>query len=65
MQRPLQLEFYTYLPKQKRNTKGSSNLFNANISFEAYLHIPVYKDEEGHYFLTSLNKKENFLLYDN
>jgi hypothetical protein len=19
------------------------------ISFEAYLHIPVYKDEEGHY----------------
>jgi hypothetical protein len=26
---------------------GSSNPFNAKISFEAYLHIPVYKDEEG------------------
>ena len=29
LQRPLQLEFYTYLPKQKRNTKSSSNPFNA------------------------------------
>ena len=38
-----------YLPKQKRNTKSSSIPFNAKISFEAYLHIPVYKDEEGHY----------------
>ena len=35
------MEFYTYLPKQKRNTKSSSNPFNAKISFEAYLHIPV------------------------
>ena len=49
LQRPLQLGFYTYLSKQKRNTKSSSNPFNAKISFEAYLHIPVYKDEEGHY----------------
>ena len=45
----LQLEFYTYLPKQKRNTKSSSNPFNAKISFEAYLLIPVAKAEEGHY----------------
>ena len=35
------MEFYTYLPKQLRDTKSSSNPFNANISFEAYLHIPV------------------------
>ena len=49
LQRPLQLEFYTYLPKQKRNTKSSFNPYNAKISFEAYLHISVYKDEEGHY----------------
>ena len=49
LQRPFQLEFYTYLPKQKRNTKSSSNPFNAKISFEAYLHIhvPVSKAEEG------------------
>jgi hypothetical protein len=39
----------TYLPKQKRNTKSSSNPFNAKISFEAYLHIPVSKVEEGNY----------------
>jgi hypothetical protein len=26
---------------------GSSNPFNAKISFEAYLHIPVSKAEEG------------------
>ena len=31
LQRPLQLEFYTYLPKQERNTKSSSNPFNANF----------------------------------
>ena len=49
MQRPLQLEFYAYLPKQKRNTKSSSNPFNAKISFEAYLHILVSKAEEGNY----------------
>ena len=49
LQRPLQLEFYTYLPKQKRNTKSSSNPFNAKLSFETYLHIPVSKAEEGHY----------------
>jgi hypothetical protein len=49
LQRPLQLEFYTYLPKQKRNTKSNSNPFSAKNSFEAYLYIPVYKDEEGHY----------------
>jgi hypothetical protein len=41
LQRPLQVEYYTYLPKQKRNIKSSSNPFNAKISFEAYLHIPV------------------------
>ena len=40
---------YTYLPKQKRNTKSSSNPFNAKHSFEAYLHIPVSKAEEGNY----------------
>jgi hypothetical protein len=38
-----------YLPKQKRNTKSSSNFFNAKISFEAYLHIPVSKVEKGNY----------------
>ena len=38
-----------YLPKQKRNTKSSSNPFNAKISFEAYLHIPVSKAVEGNY----------------
>ena len=38
-----------YLPKQKRNTKSSSNPFSAKISFEAYLHIPVSKAEEGNY----------------
>jgi hypothetical protein len=38
-----------YLPKQKRNKKSSSNPFNANISFEAFLHIPVSKVEEGNY----------------
>jgi hypothetical protein len=30
-------------------TKKKNNPFNAKISFEAYLHIPVYKDEEEHY----------------
>jgi hypothetical protein len=43
------VEYYTYLPKQKRNIKSSSNPFNAKISFEAYSHIPVSKAEEGHY----------------
>jgi hypothetical protein len=33
----------------KRNTKSSSNPFNAKISFEAYLHIPVSKAVEGNY----------------
>jgi hypothetical protein len=36
-QRPLQMEIYAYLPKQKRNTKSSSNPFKVKISFEAYL----------------------------
>ena len=37
------MEFYTYLPKQKRSTKSSSNPFNAKISsFEAYLHIYLF-----------------------
>jgi hypothetical protein len=49
LQRPLQLEFYTYLPKQKRNTRNSYNSFNAKNSFEAYLHIPVSKAEEENY----------------
>jgi hypothetical protein len=40
------LEFYTYLPKQKRNTKSSSNPFNAKISFEAYLLIPEKKNKK-------------------
>ena len=50
LQRPIQLlGFYTYFPKQKRNTKSSSNPFNAKISFEAYLHIPVSKADEGNF----------------
>ena len=43
------MEYYTYLPKQKRNIKSSSNPFNAKNFFEAYSHIPVSKAEEGHY----------------
>jgi hypothetical protein len=50
LQRPIQLlEFYTYFPKQKRNTKSSFNPFNAKNSFEAYLHIPVSKADEGNF----------------
>ena len=61
LQRPVQLKFYTYLPKQKRYTKSSYNPFNANISFEAYLHIPVSKVEEGNY--ESYNLQGVYLMY--
>jgi hypothetical protein len=33
---------HVYLSKQKRNTKSSSNPFNAKFSFEAYLHIYLF-----------------------
>jgi hypothetical protein len=58
LQRPLQLEFYTYISKQKRNTKGSSNPFNAKISFTSY-----HKAKKSPFYLgLSKNKNELTLL---
>ena len=40
---------FTRISLNRKEIQSSSNPFNAKNSFEAYLHIPVSKAEEGHY----------------